>query len=136
MQAYKFSAFEEFINEYRKQILLVANLTHFYFRDALTILDHKGVSTYLYLLQETSHHILNSLPDWKDLYHGKLIPLLQKRNKREQSEMDMNYDINTLQINRHYLDPNPGNDCFPATIATIRNFAAEHTIHRKILLLK
>ena len=124
MQAYKFSALEEFINEYRKQILLVANLTHFYFREALAILDHKRVSTYLYLQQETAHHILNALPDWKELYHGRLLPLLQKRNKRERAEMDMNYDLNSLQINRHYFDSNPDSQRFPETIATICNFAA------------
>ena len=69
--------------------MLVAELTHFYFRETLAILDNKKIATFLYLQQDTAHYILNSLPDWKDLYRIKLLPLLKKKNLRESEEMNM-----------------------------------------------
>lgn len=48
--------------------------------------------------------MINSLSDWEDLYHLKLIPLLKKRNLRHQNEMNMDFEINTLQINPKYIN--------------------------------
>jgi len=80
MGAHKFKTLQEFKEEYKKQICLIANLTHYYFRDALAILDGDNVATFCALQEDTAHKILNSLRDWEELYKSTLIPLIDRRN--------------------------------------------------------
>lgn len=49
MQAGKLTSLHSFLEEYRKQATLIANLTHFYFKDALVILDAKNNATFYQL---------------------------------------------------------------------------------------
>jgi hypothetical protein len=46
----------------------------------LAILDGKNVVTFCYLQEDTSHKILNSLKDWKEIYKQALIPLIKRKN--------------------------------------------------------
>jgi hypothetical protein len=108
MGAHKFKTLHEFTEEYQKQISLVANLTHYYFREALAILDGDNVATFCSLQEDTAHKILNSLREWEELYKAKLIPLIDRRNFNEKYYMDMNYDPKVLQINEQYLDLESG----------------------------
>lgn len=99
MTAHKFTSLQEFTEEYKKQVSLIANLSHFYFKDALAILDGKNVATFCYLQEDTAHKILNSLKDWKDLYKQKLLPLIKRKNLNKNYMMEMNYNPKALQIN-------------------------------------
>jgi len=98
MQSHKFAILEYFCEEYKKQITFIANLTYFYFKDALTILDGKHVATFALLQDETAHKILNSLRDWKEIYQRNLLPLIRMKNMDQQLVMDLNYDPRNLHI--------------------------------------
>lgn len=46
MSAHGFRTMQEFTDEYKKQITLIANLTHFYFKDALVLLDGQNDASF------------------------------------------------------------------------------------------
>ena len=89
MSAHKFTSLLEFTDEYKKQVSLIANLSHYYFKDALAILDGKNVATFCYLQEDTAHKILNTLREWKDLYRQKLDPLIKRKNLNQNIMMEM-----------------------------------------------
>lgn len=104
MATHKFTDLQQFTDEYKKQVTLIANLTHLYFKDALAILDGKNVATFCHLQEDTAHKILHSLRDWKDIYRQTLLPLIRRKNLNRNSMMDMHYDPRELHINEQYLD--------------------------------
>lgn len=104
MQGWQFTSVKQLVEEYHKHIAMVANLTHFYFREAFQLLKSKQFPTFTYLQDETAHHIVNALPDWEDIYHSKLVPLLQKENIQANMEPNFEFDLGSLQINENYME--------------------------------
>jgi len=104
MSVHKFTSLLEFTEEYKKQVSLIANLSHYYFKDALAILDGKNVATFCYLQEETAHKIINSLREWKDLYKDKLVALLKCKNLNQNTMMEMEYNPKLLQISENFID--------------------------------
>ena len=46
---HKFTNAEQFVNEYKKHIAIVANLTNYYFQNTLALLNSKKIPTFLYI---------------------------------------------------------------------------------------
>jgi hypothetical protein len=136
VESWQFDSVQAFTDEYCKQVALVSNLTHFYFKEALTLLDGKNVATFCYIQEETAHKILNSLSGWPHVYRQKLLPLLREHNLKHQFVMDLSYDPADLHINPLYLDLLSGEVQLVHTIDKIRELALECTIHGKIELLR
>ncbi len=60
---------------------MLANITQFYFRSCLKVLAAKGMDTLRLLFEDTTHQIIGGISDWKELYHGVLLPLLGGTSK-------------------------------------------------------
>ena len=43
--------------------------------------------------------MVNSVHDWENVYHGKLVPLLRGKNVREQMVPNMAFDVYGLPLN-------------------------------------
>ena len=54
----------------------MANLTQFYFKNSLKILNSKNVETLTLLYEDSAHQIINNFKDWKDIYERKLLTLI------------------------------------------------------------
>jgi hypothetical protein len=104
--------------------VLIANLSHFYFRSALSLLNAKHIATFSLIQEDTAHNILNSLPDWPQLYFSKLLPMLRRTNHRNQEQMNMFFDLSTLHINQQYLDITGEDRQLIQTTELIKLFAA------------
>ena len=129
IKAHEFTNIQEFAEEYRKQLALITNLSHYYFKHALSILDGKNVSTFCYLQQETAHKILNELHEWRDIYQNLVIPLIINNNSTLKQRMNLGYDPRNLNINPQYLEIEPNRVELPRTIAKIKELAEEFRIH-------
>jgi hypothetical protein len=74
----------------------VANISHFYFRNSLKLLDAKNVDTMNLLYDDTAHQIINSLKDWKEIYFLKWMPLLRGH---PDCNLRMDFDMKELKVN-------------------------------------
>ena len=108
---------------------LIANLTHFYFKQALVILDGKKVATFCYLQDDTAHRILNELHDWKYIYERVVLPLIVAKNSSMPMRMDLEYDPRYLHINPQYLDVESNKVELMKTIDKIREIELEYRLH-------
>lgn len=124
----------QIVELYHKQRSFVANVSHHYFKNALSVLDEKKVNTFAYLYEDSSHQVLQSLREWPEI-HGKLLQLMRGK-KGEGVEPNLELDINTLFINPRYLDPHEADNQLPDTTRLIALFASEPKIHSQIQLLR
>ena len=67
------------------------------------LLNEKNVDTFGFVQDETAHNVVNSVHDWENVYHGKLVPLLRGKNVREQLVPNMAFDVYGLPLNDKYI---------------------------------
>lgn len=77
MLDHKFKDSAEFTKEYDRFRTFVANLSQFYFRGSLRILNGKGIDSLSLLFEDSAHQVIGGLRDWRDLYK-RLLELLQE----------------------------------------------------------
>jgi RNA binding exosome subunit len=82
----------------------LANVTYYYFKECLKILNSKNVSTFNFILDESSHEIINNLKDWRDLYNHIYLRLFKLKGYEDKVLNYENYDLISLQINNDYLN--------------------------------
>lgn len=85
----------------------MANLTQFYFKNSLKILNSKNVETLTLLYEDSAHQIINNFKDWKEIYENKLLSLIEKESKEEEKGLGLlglDFDLKHLRVNEHYLD--------------------------------
>lgn len=102
MLAHPFKSPAEFAAEYHHMRSLIANLSFFYFKGCLKLLQAKSIDCLSLLYEETAHHIIGSLKEWGELYK-RLLDLLRAESGWE---MNLDFDLHALKINSHYLRTN------------------------------
>lgn len=61
----QFKSIQEFVEQYDKFRNYISNLTQFYFKESLRVLNEKNIETLTLIFQDSSHQIINNLKDWK-----------------------------------------------------------------------
>lgn len=117
----------------------MANLTQFYFKNSLRILNSKNVETLTLLYEDSAHQIINNFKDWKDIYESKLLNSIDREGKVEKGEkglLGFDFDLKNLRVNEHYLNVQEEENQLKETTKYIHDLSQEHKIHEKITILK
>ena len=112
---HQFTTYKELIGEYHKYRQLVTNLSYYYFNGCLSILEANKTNVFEFILNTTSHYIINRIKGWKDVYEKLMNMIVSKKVKDEWYEEDVNleFDLNMLKINKNYIDSHNNDNQLP-----------------------
>ena len=112
---HQFTTYKELIGEYNKYRQLVTNLSYYYFNGCLSILEANKTNVFEFILNTTSHYIINRIKGWKDVYEKLMNMIVSKKVKDEWYEEDVNldFDLNMLKINKNYIDSHNNDNQLP-----------------------